>query len=407
VRIRLQDGHVDLESGVVQRGAHQARIGQQGRKIVECLVSAGGALVATDTLSLAVWGMRHVGADARHKAISRLRQELEVEPQCPWHLLSEPGGYRWRPATGQDQPLWVPRPELEWRVRALLLTHAQPCSLVGPLGSGRTGLADTVLGTLADQVDTARIDCRLLDRHEVIKPSYVIEQLRRALAQVLPSLASLVCDDAITLREAVHRSLATSSRPIVLFLDDAERLSHPECPLRVFAALRSYAQRIPGLRLLLTLGVDPSTLIADPRFSAFALAPPLFVGAMQPNEVLALAHAHGVRISASEAATLTADIGALPLDLIAVLREAAVAGWERTMEQLDGPTGLLAHRWQAMDQTLDSPEALEAIAAAASGKVLQGPAYRALVVSGLVVEDRAGTRISTPWLKRNLQGRLG
>jgi hypothetical protein len=406
VRLWLRDGHVDLGSGTGVRGDRTIELTAQARKLLDVLVRAGGAEVPADDLALLVWGARHVGADARHQAIARLRREVEVDPAAPWHVLAEGGSYRWRSA-----PAPAPRPERvarlgpEARARAFLDRPGQPCSLVGPFGSGRTQLAEAALEALGDRVAVARMDCRLLDQSEILKPSYVVNQIRRALADVLPELGEHRCEDALDLSHALRRALDRTPGAVVLFLDDAERLRHPGCPLSVFASLRSLAQSLPALRLLLTLGADPASLVPDPRFSAFALAPPIYVGGLTLDEACALAELLGVR-SNDRVASLVADIGSLPLDLAAVLREASAEGWDEAMRRLDGPSGILSHRWQVLDQTLDDPDAVATLRAAVKGKVLQGPTYRRMLVSGLLVEGRTGPCVATPWLARTLASRL-
>ncbi|MEN0065921.1 MAG: winged helix-turn-helix domain-containing protein [Myxococcota bacterium] len=92
--VRLVDGMVDLETGVIRRDGGITTLSTRERRLLAALVDAAGAPLSRDALTDEGEGPRTVDF-----AIRRLRQKLELDPRAPRHLLTVHGeGYCFEPA---------------------------------------------------------------------------------------------------------------------------------------------------------------------------------------------------------------------------------------------------------------------------------------------------------------------
>lgn len=401
--VLLRDGHVDLDSGNGIRNGKVIDVSPLLRKVMKALVSADGAVVSFEELGRSVWEQPHVERDTVQQAIGRLRKLVD-DPASHHHVITVDGGYMWQKADVPCSPMpWVPRPALEARVRKLVKQSGSPAVLVGPYGSGRSSLARAVIRSIGERFHVASLDCQEVGQTDVARMSQVVDLLRRTLSEALPELGDVPCEDAHDLGRAIRDALKNAPRPVILCITNAERLRNPDCGVQVFGVLRSFSVSNPNLRLVLTVGEHPSNLVTDLKLSAFALTAPIFVGGMTPAEAHALALSEGVQVGLDDITRLTNDVGSYPLDLTCVLQRAAIDGWEVALQHLDGHEGLLSHRWHALHALMDCADVRAALQAAAEGRELHGPAYRRLLVAGVVVKNQnQPPRIATPWLERAL-----
>jgi len=173
--VRLDDGSVDLERGVVNRLDQTRRLTRMEVRLLGYLAERAGQEISREELHREVWGYHpNVVTRAADNTVRRLRTKIEVDPTSPQHLLTVQGiGYRFvagRPSALNDAPppaddrlpppptnlpndpgVFVGREsELEALGRGLA-EGARLTTLVGPGGVGKTRLALRFAATLHDE----------------------------------------------------------------------------------------------------------------------------------------------------------------------------------------------------------------------------------------------------------------
>jgi len=237
MRLTLQDGHVDLQSGDVVRDAQPAhRLREKERQLLAYLSERAGEVVARGALYCDIWGY-HPQTRSRtlDSTVRRLRKAIEQVPRSPRHVLSVPGeGYRFVPASseaaapaartpaGAATP-YLPRPHDEQQLTAHLEAW-RVVTVVGPGGVGKSRVAHHVATTGERPV-------------------------------VAVAIGSLGSGDLATLTDAVGRAAGMSvpgvdglasalqRRGALVLLDEAE--VHPD-------AVASLVEAMGGVRFLIT-----------------------------------------------------------------------------------------------------------------------------------------------------------
>jgi len=147
-RLRLDDGWVDVDSGVVQRGEARAVLTGKELEILQRLWTSAPAPVSREVLARDVWGRRATSA-LRYvdQVVHRLRTKLEIQPSAPRTILTVPRvGVALAPepavaaALGPELSSFVGREE-ELATLADLGARHRLITLLGPAGIGKTRLA--------------------------------------------------------------------------------------------------------------------------------------------------------------------------------------------------------------------------------------------------------------------------
>ncbi|MEQ1504776.1 MAG: winged helix-turn-helix domain-containing protein [Myxococcota bacterium] len=265
-RIRLSDGYVDLERGIVHRGNPSTRLSPTEHRLLQYLAGRPGQVVDRAEILSRVW---EYSAAVRTRTIDntvrRIREKIEVEPSKPVHLLSKYGlGLQLDAATTTDAPPAIPVSSLLGRdaeLRALegALAGGRLVLLRGPGGAGKSRLAAELArrggwpvvdlaGTVHRDDVIGRVAAALS-----VAPAHVATALART-----PTLVLDCCDRAgDALRERVNdwlvavptlRILAASRSPL-----GAGELVVPLGPLPLPEAVELFCDRArqhtPGFRL--------------------------------------------------------------------------------------------------------------------------------------------------------------
>jgi len=248
-RVRLHDGHLDLNAAVVVHGDCRTRLTPTETALLRCLAHADEDGVADAEILSEVWGY---GARVRTRTLTstvhRIRKKLESDPSKPVHLVRTRDGYRLVAAPQQfASHALEPQTAFFGRDEELALIRAgefQCLTLIGPGGVGKTRLAMRAITVFEDyafaSIDGAG-DAAALD-----------ERVAAGLS-VTPQTNE-------TLRMALVRTIQLREQ-LVLVLDNCEVVANV-----VRAFIDEVVHAAPKVRFLCTsriaIGMAPEQLLA-------------------------------------------------------------------------------------------------------------------------------------------------
>jgi len=232
--LRLRDGHVDLDQGVVERASQRARLTTLELRLLEYLASRPGEEVDRDELLRVVWGYHpDVITRSVDNTVRRLRLKIEADPREPHHVLTVFRlGYRFEPAptiepgppaavegVPPDRGRFFGRSEDLERLREAVVPGGL-AAVVGPPGVGKSRLvrewlragdapgplAWCALGAATCRSDVLLMIARVLEVRPGGKDD-LDERLARAL--VRRGASTLVLDETEQGQEAVDALLRT------------------------------------------------------------------------------------------------------------------------------------------------------------------------------------------------------
>jgi predicted ATPase/DNA-binding response OmpR family regulator/Tfp pilus assembly protein PilF len=309
--LRLEDRVVDLDLARVDTESGPVPLTANELAMLELLWAASGRSVDRETLLRRIWGST-VGRPLDN-AVVRLRKKLERDPSRPRVLVTTTSGYRLelevlpRPHAGGSRPggtlpanvdRWVGREDELAAIFARIEAGDRLVVLVGPGGMGKTRLAATAAGLLAQRrgCEAWWFDLTGVDR---------AEQLWAVLARGL-QVPTVGVDPAVQIVRALG-----ALGPAVVVLDNLDELAGPEvapiaglyeaAPDVTFLATSRILLRLRGERRLEVGPLAPAD--AEALFVDRATRPP--DPSEQPDVVALVAELEGMPLAIELAAAAT------------------------------------------------------------------------------------------------------
>jgi predicted MPP superfamily phosphohydrolase len=239
------------------------------------------------------------------------------------------------PGGPYNEHQYVARPTIEATALKMLASIGRPAVLCGTHGTGKTWMLSHLLGRWKAEHVNARIvyvPFGEFDTYALTNLDHFVWRFAGVVADQLSVAEELVdlldpnrpqrLAAMMRLRKFFEEAALKLPDPLVLMLDDADRLREHPYRQDFYAGLRAWMDRATGspmerLRLLIAIAVPATRLIeGDGRRSIFNLTIPLDLSPFSEEQVVEVARRCNVLVTDRVARDLLAQTGGVPAEVI-------------------------------------------------------------------------------------------